>query len=828
MTSRRTTRGWLTATGSAVAVLALAISTIISSPLAHAATELARDGFDRSVSSGWGTSELGGASWSVVGGSATTVSGSAATVKGVAPGRSMRASLSATAGDAAVWAEVRIPAATQFYYAAETRRQADGSSYRGRVRVDANRVLYNEITRVNRAGETILAQKRLGTVSVGQVVHVEISANGYSTVYLASRVWIKGTTVPAMQTTDTDTSSARIAKTGTVGVWSYVSGPTIAPKNTSVDVATEAFGATSFSTSAPPPITPPVTPPVTTPDTTPASSQVGSLAVGTAAYPLPSGAIYVSSTSGNDGAAGMASAPLKTVAKAIEKAKAGSTIVLRAGSYHESIAIPPNKPLTLQNYPREAAWFDGSTKVASISTSGSVWKADGWTAKFDSGPTYSKGGKDSTAPGWQFINPAYPMAAHPDQLWIGGVEQAQVGSLGQVKSGTFYADYAANRLYFGTNPAGKAVEASSLAQAMSLRAPGTVIRGIGVRRYADSVYMQGVITSYYANQALENVEVRDSATAGIGLYAAGSRLTKVSIIGSGQIGFQAEKADGLVIENVLLKDSNDQHFNPAPAAGAVKITTTRGMRFADSEIVGTHGNSFWADHSVYDMTITGNHIHDNDRYGIVLEISSTATVADNVINNNAWDGIVVQNTDKVNIWNNTIVGNRRAVYVTQDSRRITQLNVSGHDPRRSQPDLSMPWIARDIVLGNNILGTSRSDAEAVVTAQSQERLVAGNEMIASSNGNVFSQPTAGTPAAAVVWAKKGTYGTRYAKLSDYVAASGRDKASIAVVGSAALTSQLTPVASLTARVSTVAQPLPASVASKVGVTAGTKHLGAWN
>lgn len=821
MTSRRTNRGWVTVVGAAVAVLALAASTVISSPTAHAATELARDGFDRTVASGWGTSELGGASWSVLGGTASTVGGSTATVKGVAPGRSMRAALPTVASDASVWAEVRIPAATQFYYATESRRQPDGSSYRGRVRVDANRVLYNEITRLNGVGETILAQKRLRSVSVGQVVHVEISASGSEAVYLTSRVWIKGTTVPSMQTAYTDTSSARIAKPGTIGVWGYVSGTTIAANNTTTDVVTEAFGATSYSTTAP--VAPPVAPPVAT-----ASGQVGSLAVGTAAYPLPSGAIYVSSASGNDGAAGTVSAPLKTVAKAIEKAKAGSTIVLRGGSYHESIMIPPSKPLTLQNYPREAAWFDGSTKVGSISTSGAVWKADGWTAKFDSGPTYTKGGTDSTAAGWQFVNPAYPMAAHPDQLWIGGAEQTQVGSLSQVKAGTFYADYAANRLYFGTNPSGKTVEASDIAQAMSLRAPGTVIRGIGVRRYADSVYMQGVITSYFAQQALENVEVRDSATAGVGFYASSSKLTKVSIIGSGQMGFQAEKADGLVIDNVLLKNNNDQNFNPAPAAGAVKITTTRGVRFTNSEVVGTRGNSFWADHSVYDMTITGNNIHDNGRYGIVLEISSTATVADNVISNNAWDGIVVQDTDKVNIWNNTVVGNRRAVYVAQDSRRITQLNVPGHDPRRSQPDLSMPWIARDIVLGNNILGTSRSDAEAVVTAQSQERLVDGNEMISSSNGNVFSQPTTGTPSAAVVWAKKATYGMRYAKLSDYVAATGRDKSSIAVVGSAALTSQLTPVSSLTAQVGAVAQPLPAAVAAKVGVATGTKHLGAWN
>ena len=66
---------------------------------------------------------------------------------------------------------------------------------------------------------------------------------------------------------------------------------------------------------------------------------------------------------------------------------------------------------------------------------------------------------------------------------------------------------------------------------------------------------------------------------------------------------------------------------------------------------------------------------------MVLEISSMATVANNVIANNTYDGILIANTDKVAIWNNTIVNNRRAIWITQDPRRITDLSISGHDSR---------------------------------------------------------------------------------------------------------------------------------------------------
>ena len=82
--------------------------------------------------------------------------------------------------------------------------------------------------------------------------------------------------------------------------------------------------------------------------------------VGAAHYPVPSGAIIVS-PSGNDAAAGTTSAPLRTLAHAVASAPSGATIVLRAGSYHESVVIPPGKRLTIQAWPGEPVWLDGSS-----------------------------------------------------------------------------------------------------------------------------------------------------------------------------------------------------------------------------------------------------------------------------------------------------------------------------------------------------------------------------------------------------------------------------------------------------------------------------------
>ena len=103
------------------------------------------------------------------------------------------------------------------------------------------------------------------------------------------------------------------------------------------------------------------------------AAEVGTT-VGTAQYPVPAGAVVVS-PSGNDSAAGTAAAPYRTLTKAASAAAAGATIVLRAGTYHESVAV--YKRVTIQSWPGETVWLDGSVPVNDWAASGGRWKT-GW------------------------------------------------------------------------------------------------------------------------------------------------------------------------------------------------------------------------------------------------------------------------------------------------------------------------------------------------------------------------------------------------------------------------------------------------------------------
>ena len=83
-------------------------------------------------------------------------------------------------------------------------------------------------------------------------------------------------------------------------------------------------------------------------------------------------------------------APLRTVMAAVPKipSSGAGTIVLRGGIYHQSVKVESNRSATIQNYPGEAVWFDGSVPVTNWAASGThlgrhrlddrVQQRDGW------------------------------------------------------------------------------------------------------------------------------------------------------------------------------------------------------------------------------------------------------------------------------------------------------------------------------------------------------------------------------------------------------------------------------------------------------------------
>jgi len=235
----------------------------------------------------------------------------------------------------------------------------------------------------------------------------------------------------------------------------------------------------------------------------------------TAAAPeIRDGALVVA-PGGTNASSGTATAPKRTIAAAISAARSGQTIVARGGSYHESLVVPDDKSLHLRAFPGERVTLEGSRAVAGFKPSGSAWMLYGWTTEFDSSPTHTRGAPDSGTPGWGFVDPAHPLAAHPDQVWVDGTAQRQVATRAGLRQATFDVDHGRHRLYLGSDPTGKNVRASDLVRALAVRAPDTSAENIDVRRFAPSVPDMGAVTVERRGVTLKNLTISNNATTGL-------------------------------------------------------------------------------------------------------------------------------------------------------------------------------------------------------------------------------------------------------------------------------------------------------------------------
>ena len=672
-------------------------------------------------------------------------------------------------------------------------------------------------------------------VSPGQTLTLSVSATGTSPVVLAGSVTVSATTGVKARTFSlkgVDSSETRVTRTGGIGVAVYA-GSRGRPTAVGFDnLRSLAIEAATVTAPAPAPVTPsptsapspdpttsptPTSPPASSPDSTATllsypgkRHEAGAAVVGSTSYPVPEGAIFVA-PNGSDSNPGTIDRPLATLGKASVVAAEGGTIVLRKGTYHESVFVYPRKGITIQPYPKEAVWFDGAETVSGWTPSGNVWVRSGWTTFFDSSPTYKQGAPDGTAAGWQWINPERPMAAHPDQIWLDGAALTEVGSRSAVTAGTFYVDRSAGQLVIGSDPSGKNVEASTLAKAFSIRAENSTIRGIGVRRYATSVFMMGTVTADVPGIKLEDVSIVDNATTGFFTWAKNVSLTRVTVENNGLMGMGASEADGLRITSLLSRWNNSQGFNPAPVSGAMKIMGSLNVSIRDSSFVDNQGKGPWFDEAVKGIAFTGNDIVGSEADGLVVEFAENAIIADNVIANNGANGIFVYDSGNVAIWNNTLVNNSGSIHLAQDDRKPGGNGVNVVSAR-----------TLNVSLANNVVAQERSDA--LFTIHDWSHSLTFGEMVSSSQGNVYQRASSATPSRFAYWS--GSTRADYPLIGSVTSALGLEKGSREVFGASTVDSRFALNASAAAANAGVALSIPASVASVSTLDVGAKTLGA--
>lgn len=785
-------------------------------------TVLVSDTLDGSHSSGWGAADLGGSYRHSGNGSYSTSGGYGSVVLGNG-GSERTASLPETVvrdGHATVDVSVQsVPVSGSGIYHSLRLRDQDGQSYRATLRMIPGGDLALSMARIEGSGDAL--------VPMGSEVHLPWTAGhhdwftlsfatvGGSPVQLMARAWPRGGEEPDWQTTATDSSSSRLDEAGALALTTYAS---------SEGSGTTAFYDTLRLTSASPTDpgpnpTPPPAPDPEPPTTTSSIGSTGSLPVGQARYAVPGSALFVA-PGGSDSNDGSASRPFRTVSAAMNATPTGGTIVLREGTYNQRFTI--TKRLTIQNYPGEAVWFDGSSAVFDFAADGSTWRRDNWTTSFDSSTSFTFGDRSGG-----FVNGNYPMAAHPDQVWIDGVAQRQVGTRSQVMPGTFFVDYGSDQLFLGSNPGGKAVQASTLGRAIEIRADGAVLRGVGIRRYAPSIPDLGTVTVERPGVRVDNLVITDNSTIGISFLARDISAHRLTVLRNGLLGVHGNQTDNLDLSHILASGNNAEHFNKAPVSGGIKVTRTRGVSLTNGSMEDNDGPGFWLDESVYNGKLVNSVMRDNAGHGVSLEISALMIVANNLVKDNGGFGFKVNDTSEVSIWNNTVVGNNRPINIVQDNRRGDDPSVPGHDPRRPIPDPTMPWVTGPVTVRNNVI--SADSGNCLICVEDYSKEFSAEQLRVSLNNNVYQRDTTSSPQYTAIWSNGPGNPSVYGTLSAFTAATGQEWSSLDLVGVEAVGSDGQITARVREAAPTLAAALPAVVATLLGIPSPTRQLGAdWN
>lgn len=481
-------------------------------------------------------------------------------------------------------------------------------------------------------------------------------------------------------------------------------------------------------------------------------------------YDIPAGAIFVS-PAGNNANPGTEAAPKRTVfgtggAYAALPA-AGGTVVLRGGTYEEGNTSGGNwltktKPLTVQAYPGEQAWFDGSTVVTGWQGTG-PWTVTGWT--FNAGNTDSITTNDK--PGATY---------HYDQLFIDGVAQKRVTG---TTPGAGQFSVVSGTIYVGSNPLSKQVRVSRY-RAVAVADAKLNLLGVGVRRYANGANGEGSSTTGYsavyfggnsAGSIIENCVFADHACLPLNIAKHEFQVRRCVFARSGKSHLQAggtTGADRISVTTNVFSGSNLGGWPAEPTAGAVKICKADEPYVCDNLIEDAPGvHLLWFDQTCSRAKIARNTVIStpgrDSKSGILWEISGGGVidgvqhwayiVGNKIKGSCTYAGLSLLGSNWTKVWCNTIESARdMCVMVRQDNRPTGLAETAPSSYRYGAVD----FLVHDIEFCNNDIGPSSRYAQLAAWNSNGVHPPTANTMFARLSGNWFADGNT-NGASAVMW-----------------------------------------------------------------------------
>lgn len=406
--------------------------------------------------------------------------------------------------------------------------------------------------------------------------------------------------------------------------------------------------------------------------------------------------------------AGIQVSPSDDLAAVTNSAAPGTTICIGKGVYRLTSTLIPRSSVTLWGEP--GAKLNGSSVVSSWTAGNGYWYASGRLP-----PAYSGTGDCED-------NVNYPCRLG-EQVFRDETHLERVMGLGQLKTGTFFADYAANRVYVADDPAGHLMELARLRTAISSAASDVTLRGLIVEKCATQA-QDGAIRVNGARWKVVENEVRSNHGTGIRVYGGEAVVSGNHIHHNGQLGIGGNAVSKLVIEDNLVVDNNTDGFWINDwESGGIKFTRSslvvRGNQVLDNRSVGV-----WLDIDCKGVVVENNLVSGNWADGVRYEISYDGRIIGNKVVANALRigrnggtsiyygaGITVHSSRNVEVANNVVDGNLNGIALQARNRGT---GVYGS------------WVLTDATVHDNDIGMVRGQTGMVQNLGAEYFTTKGN------------------------------------------------------------------------------------------------------
>jgi parallel beta-helix repeat protein len=348
-----------------------------------------------------------------------------------------------------------------------------------------------------------------------------------------------------------------------------------------------------------------------------------------------------------------------------------------------------------------------------------VWRR--WTKKpatggFQSASTLPKFPQEDVS-----CDPHTKQCAWPEQVFINGTAQKQVGPNSDPRPGQFKVD-SNRRVILGSDPTGKTVEVTVRRHWITgaSSADGVTVQGFTMKHAANE-WRSGAIQSRqpttrntngsYAwsrfkpdgkDWNIKNNTLSYAHGAIVSVRSANADISGNEIFRGGQLGIHNLGSNSRLSGNYI-HHNNAERFCLIPhtcagystdgdsrvsatlvEAGGVKIAGGQDfVTVSSNEISHNHGNGLWFDADTRNIVASSNRVHHNTRRGIFFEMSNGAKIFSNVIYENGSTtahyvdgaGISTQSSSNVEIYNNTLAWNAEGIAVIALDREGTRYDV---------------------------------------------------------------------------------------------------------------------------------------------------------